>query len=214
MTLRSLFFTIRSYSTRAISRSCYAHSHLKPSLTNSFSPIIARLLIASSLLFPVTASYAESNVIGEEITVTGEEATKLSNKEPGSADALANKKTPANSQGVNTDTSLRNLSDEATPVIVISSDDLWQRIKDGYAMPDSTSNLVANHEKWYSSRPDYIRRMVERSQKYLFHIVEEVEKRGMPTEIALLPMIESAYNPQAYSRSQASGIWQFIPSTG
>ncbi len=214
MTLRSLFFTIRSYSTRAISRSCYAHSHLKPSLTNSFSPIIARLLIASSLLFPVTASYAESNVIGEEITVTGEEATKLSNKEPGSADALANKKTPANSQGVNTDPSLRNLSDEATPVIVISSDDLWQRIKDGYAMPDSTSNLVANHEKWYSSRPDYIRRMVERSQKYLFHIVEEVEKRGMPTEIALLPMIESAYNPQAYSRSQASGIWQFIPSTG
>ena len=139
---------------------------------------------------------------------------KLSNKEPGSADALANKKTPANSQGGNIDPSLRNLSDEATPIIVISSDDLWQRIKDGYAMPDSTSNLVANHEQWYSTRPDYIRRMVERSQKYLFHIVEEVEKRGMPTEIALLPMIESAYNPQAYSRSQASGIWQFIPSTG
>jgi membrane-bound lytic murein transglycosylase D len=183
-------------------------------LTNSSSHIIARLLIASSLLLPVTASYAESNVIGEEITVTGEEVSKLSNKEPGSADALANKKTSANSQGGNIDPSLRNLSDEATPIIVISSDDLWQRIKDGYAMPDSTSNLVANHEQWYSTRPDYIRRMVERSQKYLFHIVEEVEKRGMPTEIALLPMIESAYNPQAYSRSQASGIWQFIPSTG
>ncbi|CAN1507025.1 membrane-bound lytic murein transglycosylase D [Methylophilaceae bacterium] len=214
MTLRPLFFTIRSYLTRASSRSCYAHSHLKPSLTNSSSHIIARLLIASSLLLPVTASYAESNVIGEEITISGEEASKFSNKEPSSADALTNKKTPANSQGVNIDSSLRNLSDEATPVIVISSDDLWQRIKDGYAMPDSTSNLVANHEKWYSTRPDYIRRMVERSQKYLFHIVEEVEKRGMPTEIALLPMIESAYNPQAYSRSQASGIWQFIPSTG
>ena len=81
-------------------------------------------------------------------------------------------------------------------------------------MPDSTSDLVARHENWYSSRPDYIRRMVERSQKYLFHIVEEVEKRGIPTEIALLPMIESAYNPQAYSTSRASGIWQFIPSTG
>ena len=186
----------------------------KPSLTNSSSHIIARLLIASSLLLPVTASYAESNVIGEEITVNGEEVSKLSNKEAGSADALANKKTSANSQGGNIDPSLRNLSDEATPIIVISSDDLWQRIKDGYAMPDSTSNLVANHEQWYSTRPDYIRRMVERSQKYLFHIVEEVEKRGMPTEIALLPMIESAYNPQAYSRSQASGIWQFIPSTG
>ena len=56
--------------------------------------------------------------------------------------------------------------------------------------------------------------MVERSQRYLFHIVEEVEKRGMPTEIALLPMIESAFNPKAYSTSHASGIWQFMPSTG
>jgi membrane-bound lytic murein transglycosylase D len=81
-------------------------------------------------------------------------------------------------------------------------------------MPDSTSPLVTKHEDWYRSRPDYIKRMVERSQKYLFHIVEEVEKRGMPTEIALLPMIESAYNPQAYSTGSASGIWQFIPSTG
>ena len=70
------------------------------------------------------------------------------------------------------------------------------------------------HEEWYASRPDYIKRMTERSQRYLFHIVEEVQKRGMPTEIALLPMIESAFNPQAYSRSRASGIWQFIPSTG
>jgi membrane-bound lytic murein transglycosylase D len=213
LTLRSLFFTIRSYSTRANSRSRYAHSHLKPSLTNSSSHIIARLLVAISTLLLVTLSYAESNVIGEEITVTGEEATKL-NKEPSSVDAAANKKMPANVQGGYIDSTIRNLSDDGNAVIVISSDDLWQRIKDGYAMPNSTSNLVANHEQWYSSRPDYIRRMVERSQKYLFHIVEEVEKRGMPTEIALLPMIESAYNPQAYSRSQASGIWQFIPSTG
>jgi membrane-bound lytic murein transglycosylase D len=56
--------------------------------------------------------------------------------------------------------------------------------------------------------------MVERSRRYLYYIVSEVQKRGMPTEIALLPMIESAYNPMAYSRSRASGIWQFIPSTG
>ena len=103
---------------------------------------------------------------------------------------------------------------EQQDLVIISNDDLWQRIKDGYAIPDSTSPLVSNHESWYSSRPDYVRRMVERSQKYLFHIVEEVEKRGMPTEIALLPMIESAYNPQAYSSGRASGIWQFIPSTG
>ena len=92
--------------------------------------------------------------------------------------------------------------------------DLWARIKDGYELPDVKSPYTATHEEWYASRPDYMKRMVERSQRYMFHIVEEVQKRGMPTEIALLPMIESAFNPQAYSRSKASGIWQFMPATG
>ena len=95
-----------------------------------------------------------------------------------------------------------------------SQEDLWGRIRDGYAMPDVESAFATKHEEWYSSRPDYVKRMVERSKRYLFHIVEEVQKRGMPTEIALLPMIESAFNPKANSRSAASGIWQFIPSTG
>lgn len=96
----------------------------------------------------------------------------------------------------------------------VSQSNLWTRIKDGYAMPDLESEYTANHEAWYSARPDYVKRMIERSQKYLFHVVEEVQKRNMPTEIALLPMVESAFNPQAYSRSNASGIWQFVPSTG
>ncbi len=95
-----------------------------------------------------------------------------------------------------------------------ASQDLWSRIKNGYAIPNMESQYTTNHETWYATRPDYIKRMLDRSQRYLFHIVEEVEKRGMPTEIALLPMIESAFNPQAYSTSAASGIWQFIPSTG
>ncbi len=93
-------------------------------------------------------------------------------------------------------------------------EDLWGRIKDGYGIPDVESAYATKHETWYASRPDYVKRMVERSQRYLFHIVEEVQKRNMPTEIALLPMIESAFNPQANSTSKASGIWQFIPSTG
>jgi membrane-bound lytic murein transglycosylase D len=95
-----------------------------------------------------------------------------------------------------------------------TQEDLWGRIRDGYAMPDVESAYATKHESWYAARPDYIKRMVERSQRYLFHIVEEVQKRNMPTEIALLPMIESAFNPQANSTSKASGIWQFIPSTG
>lgn len=91
---------------------------------------------------------------------------------------------------------------------------LWDRVRDGFNMPDIDSVYTNKHEQWYASRPDYVSRMLERSKKYLYHIVVEVEKRGMPTEIALLPMIESGFNPKALSTSKASGIWQFIPSTG
>jgi len=92
--------------------------------------------------------------------------------------------------------------------------DLWTRIQGGFELADLDSPLVTKAEEWYAARPDYVARMIERSRRYLYYIVVEVEKRNMPLEIALLPMIESAYNPMAYSRSRASGIWQFIPSTG
>jgi membrane-bound lytic murein transglycosylase D len=92
--------------------------------------------------------------------------------------------------------------------------DLWDRIRMGFSMPDLSSPLVQDRQIWYASQPSYVKRMVERSKRYLYYIVEELEKRGMPTEIALLPMVESAFNPMAYSRSHASGLWQFIPSTG
>lgn len=91
---------------------------------------------------------------------------------------------------------------------------LWQRIRSGFQLSNLEGPLVRDWEQWYSSRPDYVNRMVERSSRFLYHVVEEVERRKMPAEIVLLPMIESAYNPQAYSRSHASGMWQFIPSTG
>ncbi len=92
--------------------------------------------------------------------------------------------------------------------------DLWARIRRGFAMPDLQDSYVASQENWYSTRPEYIGRMTERSRKYLYHIVEELERRKMPTELALLPFIESAFNPQAYSSAKASGIWQFMPATG
>jgi membrane-bound lytic murein transglycosylase D len=92
--------------------------------------------------------------------------------------------------------------------------DLWQRIRDGFAMPDLQGDKVRNRERWYADRPDYVQRMTERGSRYLFHIVEELDKRGMPMELALLPFIESAFNPEAMSSARASGMWQFIPSTG
>ena len=92
--------------------------------------------------------------------------------------------------------------------------DLWDRMRTGFSMPNLSSPLVQDRQIWYASRPSYVKHMVERSKRYLYYIVEELEKRGMPTELALLPMVESAFNPMAYSRAHASGLWQFIPSTG
>ncbi len=92
--------------------------------------------------------------------------------------------------------------------------DLWDRIRRGFSMPDLQNDLVRDREQWYTARPDYIFRMTERSKKYLFHIVEELELRNMPTELALLPFIESAFNPQAVSSAKAAGMWQFMPATG
>ena len=92
--------------------------------------------------------------------------------------------------------------------------DLWERIRRGFAMPDLQVDQVQGRERWYADRPDYIQRMTARSSKYLYHIVEELEQRNMPTELALLPFIESAFNPQAVSSARASGMWQFMPRTG
>jgi membrane-bound lytic murein transglycosylase D len=92
--------------------------------------------------------------------------------------------------------------------------DLWDRIRRGFKMPNLDNDLVHEREQWYASRPDYMQRMTERSSRYIFHIVEELERRDMPTELALLPYIESAFNPQAVSSARAAGMWQFMPATG
>ncbi len=97
---------------------------------------------------------------------------------------------------------------------VTARTDLWARIRRGFQIPRLDNDLVRDREAWYTSRPEYVERMTARGGRYLFHIVEELEARNMPTELALLPFIESAFNPQAMSSAKASGIWQFMPATG
>ena len=92
--------------------------------------------------------------------------------------------------------------------------DLWQRIRDGFAIPDLEDRLVLQRERYFAGQPDYVARMTDRGSRYLFHIVEEVQRRGLPTELALLPFIESAFNPEAVSSARAAGMWQFMPATG
>lgn len=92
--------------------------------------------------------------------------------------------------------------------------DLWDRIRKGFAIQELNNPLVSNHSFWYGARPEGVQRTAQRASRYLFHVVQELEKRQMPTELALLPFIESGFNPQAYSHAKAAGMWQFIPSTG
>ena len=97
------------------------------------------------------------------------------------------------------------------------SNSIWKTISNGYGLKENKSKRVQKkikkYEKWYSQRPEYMERMLKRSERYLYHVANEVRKRNMPMEIALLPMIESAYNPIAKSNKKAVGLWQFISST-
>lgn len=92
--------------------------------------------------------------------------------------------------------------------------DLWERIRLGFSIPDLDRTRVAQQAAWYAARPELVQGIVLRARRYLHFIVDEVERRGLPTELALLPFVESGFNPQALSSAQASGLWQFIPGTG
>jgi membrane-bound lytic murein transglycosylase D len=170
--------------------------------------ILKLVILAFPFSFPV---YADRNLAGDDIIVLSE-PIRDSSIDPSIQFSSRLQNDPVLNYVPELASSQPGHS--AAELAQVSTDNLWQRIRNGYGMPEVDSPYTATHEAWYAARPDYVRRMVERSQRYLYHVVVEVEKRGMPTEIALLPMVESAFNPQAYSKSHASGIWQFIPSTG
>lgn len=109
---------------------------------------------------------------------------------------------------------LDNPVTEAEPQAVAEAD-LWDRLRAGFALDHSVDNeRVRDQLNWYIRHPKYINRVVERGSRYLHHILNETEKRGLPAEYALLPVVESAFDPFAYSHGRAAGLWQFIPSTG
>ena len=93
-------------------------------------------------------------------------------------------------------------------------DDLFDRMRAGFAFDEVQEPAIDQQLAWFEHNPEYLERVFQRGQRYMYHIVTEVERRGMPTEFALLPVVESAYEPFAYSVSRAAGLWQFIPATG
>ncbi len=112
-------------------------------------------------------------------------------------------------QAVETELSVAEPVEDKTPEI-----DTWQRIRNGFDLPDVKHKRVQQELNWFKRHPEYIKRVVERARPYLHYIIETVEAAGLPSEIALLPIVESAFQPFAYSHGRAAGIWQFIPSTG
>jgi membrane-bound lytic murein transglycosylase D len=104
-----------------------------------------------------------------------------------------------------------NVSPELRPA---DYSDLFDRMRAGFKLPDSDHSAIDRELEWYAGNPEYLGRAFSRADLYLYHIVTELEARGMPLELALLPVVESAFEPYAYSRASASGLWQFIPGTG
>ena len=92
--------------------------------------------------------------------------------------------------------------------------DTWERIRNGFDLPDVKHKRIQQELNWFKRHPEYMKRVVERARPYLHYIIETVEAAGLPSEIALLPIVESAFQPFAYSHGRAAGIWQFIPATG
>ena len=114
-----------------------------------------------------------------------------------------------------TATAENSKSVEAKPDIASNeAPDIWTRLRKGFTMKPLDSPQVEREIQWFVNNPEYMQRMMDRARLYLYYITDEVEKRGMPMEIALLPAIESAYKPHAFSRARAVGLWQFMPGTG
>jgi membrane-bound lytic murein transglycosylase D len=105
------------------------------------------------------------------------------------------------------------LSEKPTPQV---PQDVWERMRQGFQLQDGlgVNPRIEQQRLWFASNPSFLENAGERGSLYIHYIIERLEERNMPLELALLPVIESAYNPMAYSRADAVGLWQFIPSTG
>lgn len=109
---------------------------------------------------------------------------------------------------------LKNEIEEDLAASQEQEEDTWQRIRNGFDLPDVKHRRIDQELNWFKRHPEYIKRVVERARPYLHFIIETIEKEGLPSDLALLPIVESAFQPFAYSHGRAAGIWQFIPSTG
>ncbi len=151
-----------------------------------------------------------------------QQQTTRNNTLPGTADALAND-IQSNQPAVITESAITNPAEIEDDIFAIKLDDylqdepdnIWNRVRGGFNLPEVEDHprLMAELD-WYARHQNYLDRVVERARPFIHYVLEETEARGLPTELVLLPIVESAYQAFAYSHGRAAGIWQFIPSTG
>ena len=122
--------------------------------------------------------------------------------------------TPAKANSKSSNATPINLKNQSVSQVYAPSENLWIRIRDGFQMQPMNTPIEIEQVRWLSARPEYVNRSMTRSSRYLFYIVQEVNARNMPTEIALLPFVESAFVTHAKSSAKAMGLWQFMPATG
>jgi membrane-bound lytic murein transglycosylase D len=180
---------------------------------------VAALTSACSSLPQPGPGIANSTSATTATSVGGQASTAASTAtvpppSPAAVPPAAASAAPADAIGALLSKTASAVPDEPARPAAVPPADVWERIRRGFGMPDLDTPLAASRTRWYASQPAYIDRMAQRASLYLFHIVEEIERRGMPTELALLPFVESAMQPEAVSSAKAAGLWQFIPSTG
>ncbi|MFP3978381.1 LysM peptidoglycan-binding domain-containing protein [Marinobacter sp. KMM 10035] len=183
--------------------------------------ILGALAGGCSSLYLSQDSASQSPMESEEVTLAaGDEELKESVETGKDSDAVRNEplddaiapelKAAARDAREKLDNPEQNITADAA-----GEADMWDRLRAGFMLDhDVDDKRVEDQLNWYARHPNYINRVVERGSRYLYHIVNETEKRGLPAEFALLPVVESAFDPFAYSHGRAAGLWQFIPSTG
>ena len=150
---------------------------------------------------------AETDTSAPTIKPTEEAPNSI--ETPGTEEKLPQVITTSSNNTIASPPSSNNI--KSAPVTV---EDMFDRLRRGFTLPRFDSKDVDTYVRWNTSHETYLSNLFNRGQPFLYHIIEQLEARNMPMEIALLPAVESAYKSNAVSRSKAAGLWQFIPSTG
>ena len=172
--------------------------------TNTTKNILTKLLLLSTAIILLSAC----------------NETKTDNHLEAAAPLVTSKteSTPAQNKNINTEPSQDEIEYEQFEALYLETEitqSIWPRIRAGFQLPaDMDHRSLQKELQWFAKHPDYMQRVMQRADPFLYYILEQIEKRNLPSELILLPIVESAYQPFAYSHGRAAGLWQFIPSTG